>query len=78
MKWVTASELVRNFGEWSDVAIHEPVIITRNGRERLVLLNVDRFNELEHDSASGAERRSERQTRDRASQKSGSRKRKVA
>ena len=75
MKWVTASELVRNFGEWSDVAIHEPVIITRNGRERLVLLNVDRFNELEHDSASGADRR---QTRDRASHKSGSRKRKVA
>jgi hypothetical protein len=41
MKRLTASELVRNFGEYSDSALTEPAIITRNGRDRLVLLNIE-------------------------------------
>jgi len=41
MKRLTASELVRNFGEYSDSALTEPIIITRNGGDRLVLLNIE-------------------------------------
>ncbi len=45
---LTASELVRNFGEYSDSALTEPIIITRNGRDRLVLLNIEEYNALRH------------------------------
>ena len=30
----------------SDVALHEPIVITRNGRDRLVLLSVAQLREL--------------------------------
>jgi PHD/YefM family antitoxin component YafN of YafNO toxin-antitoxin module len=43
-----ASELVRNFGEHSDSALTEPLIITRNGCDRLVLLNIEEYNALRH------------------------------
>ena len=48
MKRLTASELVRNFKEYSDSALTEPVIITRNGRDRLVLLNIEEYHALLH------------------------------
>ena len=48
MKRLTASELVRNFGEYSDSALTEPAIITRNGRDRLVLLNIEEYHALRH------------------------------
>src|SRR5262249_9158661 len=38
----------RNFGECGDAALKEPVIVTRNGRDRLVLLNIDEYNALRH------------------------------
>ena len=31
MKRLTASELVRNFGEYGDAALKEPIVVTRNG-----------------------------------------------
>jgi len=46
MKHLAASRLVRNFGEYCDSALSEPIIITRNGRERLVILNINEFNTL--------------------------------
>lgn len=45
---VTSAELVRNFGELSDVALAEPVHITKNGRERLVLISEEEFQRLTH------------------------------
>lgn len=73
MKRVTASDLIRNFGEFSDVALNEPVIVTRNGRERLVLLNVDEYNYLRHQAAdaeaAGDKRRGSGRSRQAASRK---------
>ncbi len=37
---VAASELVRNFGKWRDLASHEPVFIRHRGRPSLVLSSV--------------------------------------
>lgn len=41
---VTSAQLVRNFGQYSDAALSEPVVIMKNGRDRLVLLGVDEYN----------------------------------
>ena len=40
---VTAGEISRNFGQWQDVALTGPVIITHHGRPRVVLLSAERF-----------------------------------
>ena len=45
---VTSAELVRNFGQLSDIALVEPVHITRNGRERLVLISEEEYQRLTH------------------------------
>jgi hypothetical protein len=52
MRHVSSLDLVRSFGSYSDIALREPVIVTKNGRERLVLLSVEEFNFLRH--AAGA------------------------
>jgi PHD/YefM family antitoxin component YafN of YafNO toxin-antitoxin module len=46
MKRITSAELVRFFSRHSDDALTEPLLITRHGRQRLVMLNVDAFREL--------------------------------
>lgn len=46
MLTVTSAEFQRNFGRYQDVAIAEPVAITRNGRERLVVLSADEYRRL--------------------------------
>jgi prevent-host-death family protein len=43
---VTTAELVRNFGALADRALTDPLTITKNGRERLVLLSVEEFTRL--------------------------------
>lgn len=43
---VSTAEFVRNFGPLSDKALVEPVTITKNGRERLVLLSVEEYERL--------------------------------
>jgi len=35
---VTAAEVSKNFGAYQDAAIREPVVITKNGRPRTVLM----------------------------------------
>ena len=40
---VSVKELVRNFSFLSDKALNEPVIITKNGRDRLVLVSVEEY-----------------------------------
>lgn len=43
---VSSAELVRNFSELADQALAEPLIITKNGRDRLVLLAVEDYHRL--------------------------------
>ncbi|MCC2105438.1 MAG: type II toxin-antitoxin system Phd/YefM family antitoxin, partial [Hyphomicrobiales bacterium] len=46
MKRVTSSEAARNFSQLSDLALSDPVVVTKNGRDRLVLLGIDEYNFL--------------------------------
>jgi prevent-host-death family protein len=43
---VTASEFQQHFGRYQDEALTQPVAITRNGRERLVVMSVDEYRRL--------------------------------
>ncbi len=43
---VSTAELMRNFGPLADKALTEPVTITKNGRDRLVLLSVEEYARL--------------------------------
>lgn len=46
MPAITSAEAARNFGACQDAALREPVIITRNGRPRTVLLAYEDFVRL--------------------------------
>lgn len=43
---VSSVKFQRNFGHYQDLALTEPVAITRNGRERIVVLSVDEYRRL--------------------------------
>lgn len=43
---VTAAEVGKNFGQFADRALVEPVTITKYGREHLVLLSADEYARL--------------------------------
>ena len=42
----TAAEVGKNFGQFADKALVEPVTITKYGREHLVLLSADEYARL--------------------------------
>jgi prevent-host-death family protein len=42
----SAGELVRAFSHYSDVALAQPVVVTRNGRPRNVLISVAEYERL--------------------------------
>jgi prevent-host-death family protein len=46
MSTVTSTEFQQNVGLYEDRALAEPVTITKNGRERLVLLSVEEYQRL--------------------------------
>jgi PHD/YefM family antitoxin component YafN of YafNO toxin-antitoxin module len=46
MKRVKSAELVRSVSRYSDYAVTEPVLITRHGHDRLVLLSADTYYKL--------------------------------
>jgi prevent-host-death family protein len=46
MDTVSAGEFQRKIGHYQDRALVEPVVVTRNGRERLVLLSAEEFKRL--------------------------------
>lgn len=46
MPVISSVEFQRNLGLYQDRALAEPVTITKNGRERLVLLSVDEYRRL--------------------------------
>jgi prevent-host-death family protein len=43
---VSAADFQRNIGRYQDVALTQAVAVTRNGRERTVLISVDEYNRL--------------------------------
>ncbi len=43
---VTAAEFHRNIGKYQDIALTKPVAITKNGRERTVLLSAEEYSRL--------------------------------
>lgn len=46
MARATAQEFQRHIGRYQDIALREPVEITRHGRNHLVLLSADEFLRL--------------------------------
>ena len=46
MLTVSAAEFQRNFGRYQDEALKQPLSITRNGRDRLVVLAVEEYERL--------------------------------
>ncbi len=42
----SAGELVREFSHYSDVALAKPVVVTKNGRPRNVLISVEEYERL--------------------------------
>jgi prevent-host-death family protein len=42
----SAAEVVRGFSHYSDVALSKPVIVTRNGRPRNVMISVEEYARL--------------------------------
>ena len=53
---ISSKELIRNFGALSDLALREPVVITKNGRDRLVLLSMETYESLERNTDEPTER----------------------
>ncbi|HVX09912.1 MAG TPA: type II toxin-antitoxin system Phd/YefM family antitoxin [Pirellulales bacterium] len=43
---VTSGELQRKIGHFQDMALVEPVTITNNGRDRLVMMSVEEYRRL--------------------------------
>lgn len=43
---VTAAEFQRNIGRYQDMALTQPVAVTRNGRERTVLISTEEYSRL--------------------------------
>lgn len=46
MLTVSAAEFQRHFGRYQDEALKQPVTLTRNGRDRLVVLAVEEYQRL--------------------------------
>lgn len=43
---VSSADFLKNYGEMADRALTEAVTITRNGRDRLVLLSAEEYDRL--------------------------------
>lgn len=43
---ITSAEFLRRFGLLTDRALVEPIIITRHGNERLVVMSIDSYRAL--------------------------------
>lgn len=46
MQRVPSAEFVRKFSAFCDEALSEPVVLTRNGRDRLMVISVERYKHL--------------------------------
>jgi prevent-host-death family protein len=43
---VSAADFQRNIGKYQDLALTQPVAVTRNGRERTVMISIDEYHRL--------------------------------
>jgi prevent-host-death family protein len=43
---VSSAEFQRNIGRYQDLAMTQPVVVTRNGRERTVTVSVEEYQRL--------------------------------
>ncbi len=39
--------MAKRFSAYCDMALNAPIVVTKNGRDRLVMLSVDKFNFLQ-------------------------------
>ncbi len=47
---ISSAEFQKNFGRYQDVALTQPVTVTRNGRDRMVMLSAEEYRRLKrHD-----------------------------
>ncbi len=46
MRKVSAADFQRNIGHYQDLALREPVAVTRNGRESCVLISTEEYHRL--------------------------------
>jgi len=43
---ISTAEFIKNYGTLADKALSEPVVITKNGRDRLVVLSAEEYARL--------------------------------
>ena len=43
---ISSAEFQKNFGRYQDVALTQPVTVTRNGRDRMVMLSAEEYRRL--------------------------------
>ena len=43
---ISSAEFQRHFGRYQDMALRQPVSVTRNGRDRLVVLSAEEYARL--------------------------------
>lgn len=43
---VSATEFVKEVGRYQDAALSQPVMVTRNGRDRTVMISADEYQRL--------------------------------
>jgi PHD/YefM family antitoxin component YafN of YafNO toxin-antitoxin module len=43
---VSTAEFIKNYGALADKALSEPVTITKNGRDRLVMISAEEYSRL--------------------------------
>lgn len=43
---VSSAEFQKNFGRYQDMALTQPVTVTRNGRDRTVILSAEEYQRL--------------------------------
>lgn len=48
MHRVSSADLIRNFGVHGDEAVANAVIVTKAGRDRLVLISIEHYEKLKH------------------------------
>ena len=46
MMKISSAEFQKNIGRYQDVALTQPVTVTKNGRERTVLISADEYQRL--------------------------------
>ena len=55
MNRISTVDLIRNFSVHGDEAMSKPVIVTKNNRDRLVLISIEQYDKLKqaYDSLRG-------------------------